>query len=190
MISFSLINNNYQDYLKKRKLFSDKLIEASNALIVKSDKYGRIMRLKEKVDFAAAEAVESKIAEINANATFYVDRMFDGHGTVINLSNFTTTKKGDERAKIGVNVFHKGVDGVGMKEFSGGEVTRACLAFQLGLSDLYSSPILMIDEGLTGLEDGLRDECMEVIRTASENKLVIVIEHGANESIFDEILEM
>jgi len=147
-------------------------------------------RLKERVDVAASEAIESTVFLINDNASGYIDNMFAEDGTKIQLSNFATTQKGEERAKVGFEVFHKGVQTNSIKDFSGGELSRACLAFQLGLSDMYNSPILMIDEGFEGLDPELKAECLEVLKSAAEDKLIIVIEHGAPESFFDEVISV
>lgn len=155
-----------------------------------STRYGDLIKIKEKVDFAAAESMDMKINEINENAKYYVDRMFEKDGTMIALTSTSKTQKGEDRAKIGLSVVHKGYELKNIKSFSQGEESRAGLAFQLGLSELYDSPILMVDEGFTGLNPELQDECIEILKNAAQNKLILVIEHGASEHLFDQVVEV
>lgn len=155
-----------------------------------STRYGDLIKIKEKVDFAAAESMEIKVNEINENAKYYIDRMFEKDGTMIALTSTSKTQKGEDRAKIGLSVIHKGYELKNIKPFSQGEQSRAGLAFQLGLSELYDSPILMVDEGFTGLNPELQDECIEILKNAAQNKLILVIEHGASEHLFDQVVEI
>jgi len=163
---------------------------AEKSVNITEEKYAAAERLKEIADFAASSAVESKILEINNSSSFFIDKMFKDDGTIIQLSNFTTTQKGDEKAKIGIDVYHKGHKPKNIKPFSGGEKSRACLCFQLGLSELYNSPILMIDEGLTGVHSDLLEECLDILKEVSKDKLILVIEHGAPDSAFDEVISI
>jgi DNA repair exonuclease SbcCD ATPase subunit len=113
--------------------------------------------------------------------------MFAEDGTVIRLNNVSTTAKGEERARLSVDAFHKGRPAKRVKDFSGGEQSRASLAFQLGLSDLYKSPILLVDEGFTGLSEEDYESCLEVLRVAASDRLVLVIEHNVPEAFFDKV---
>jgi DNA repair exonuclease SbcCD ATPase subunit len=162
----------------------------SNKLATATDRVGAAGKLKEINDFASMAAVEVILDQINQNAVEYLEKMFPNDGTQISLKNVSTTKGGDERAKISVEMFHKGQLHKKIPRISGGERSRACLAFQLAVADLYKSPILLIDEGFTGLDDIDQDECMAILRDLTPNKMVIVIEHGASESIFDEVINV
>ena len=147
-------------------------------------------RLKGLSDAAAVAAIENTIDTINANAQSLLDQMFPDDGTVITLKNSMTTQAGLENAKMSVAIHHKGSDVKRIKSLSGGEKSRACLAFQLALSEMYQSPILLVDEGFTGLDDETKAACFEVLRSVSQNKLILVVEHGAPESFFDEVIDI
>jgi len=146
--------------------------------------------LKERIYFAAAAAVDHKVSEMNKAAEIHIDKMFSEDGTSIRLSTTSITSAGDERATVSIDITHKGEKVKKISEFSTGEKSRACLAYQLGMSDLYRSPILMIDEGLTGLPEDKKEECMDALRDASENRLVIIVEHGFRDSFFDQVIEV
>lgn len=180
----------YNQYLESKKKMTEEMERSHSKLQQAHQKYAAAVRLKEVADTAANAAVISKINEINESAAPFIERMFSDDGTVIQLSNINVTQKGKENAQISVEVFHKGKEIKGINEFSGGEKSRACLAFQLGLSNLYGSPILMIDEGFTGLDSELQEECIEVLREFAEDTLVLVIEHGAPEHLFDKVIEI
>ena len=64
------------------------------------------------------------------------------------------------------------------------------LAYQLALSEMFNSPILMVDEGFTGLEESTRQTCLEMLKPISERKLVLVVEHGAPKHLFDEVINI
>jgi DNA repair exonuclease SbcCD ATPase subunit len=185
-----------QKYLAEMKEINKKAkdtYDEKKQLVKKhQDRYAAAIRLKELSDVASVSAMEMIISEINANAASHIDRLFEDDGTTIRLRNFAVTGKGEERAKFGIEILHKGkkVKKLG-GYFSGGEGSRSCLAFQLGLSDMYNMPILMVDEGFAGLHEAGKESCLEVLKdVANDGKLIIVIEHGAPESFFDEVIEI
>jgi hypothetical protein len=46
----------------------------------------------------------------------------------------------------------------------------------------------MIDEGFPGLPDTQLEECLQILREESVNKLILVIEHGAPDHMFDKVV--
>jgi len=154
-----------------------------------SKKITDLKKLREIIQLSITAAIEDKIEEINAAAAVYLDQFFD-ENTQITILPFKTNKAGDEKPKLEISVYHRGQKFNSIKELSGGERSRAVLAYQLGLSDLHDMPILMIDEGFTGLEPERRLSTMEVLKEVAERKLVLVIEHGAPEHLFDEIVNV
>ena len=147
-------------------------------------------RLKELSDFAAVSSIQHTIEVINSNSQKFLDQMFAKDGTTIKLNNTKITQKGEEKAEISIDIFHKGQEVKRLKSMSGGEKTRSCLAFQMGLSELYKLPILMIDEGFTGLEENDRRICFEILKMVSQDKLILVIEHDAPEEFFDQVYDL
>lgn len=162
------------------------LNESSLRLEKAKEKHESLLIIKSACDKASMASLEHIIDLINQNTKTYIDSMFEEDGTVISLNNSTTTQKGEDRAKISVDVYHKGKKAKSVKSLSGGEKSRATLAFQLGLSEMYNSPILLVDEGFTGIGKEAQEECIEVLRGFSTSRLVIVIEHGASEHLFDQ----
>jgi DNA repair exonuclease SbcCD ATPase subunit len=148
-------------------------------------------RLKELSDAAAIAATESIIANINEHARTYIERMFPDGGTSIRILSGFTTKTGEDRAKLSLEVIHRNKRaGSSIRVLSGGERDRAVLAFQLAMSTMYQSPILMIDEGFTGVDEENLKLCLGVLKEISNTKAVLVVEHGAPEGLFDQVVEI
>lgn len=164
----------------------EKLIEAVAAEV------GAWTRMRELSDMAATQAVEDTISDINNNAQSYISKLFPDDGTVVRILNTTKNQKGDEKAKLSLEIIHKGFEaGKNDEELSGGEQDRIALSFQLAMSDLYSSPILMVDEGFVGADvEKTLHYGLQVLKDYSTDKIVFVIQHGAPEEFFDEIVNI
>jgi DNA repair exonuclease SbcCD ATPase subunit len=195
--NFVKLNSQKNEILKEIEILDSNikdLQEKQEKLKAKSkisiDRLSAATRLKELNDFACMAAVELIIDQINTNASSYLEKFFPEDGTQILLRNVTTTGKGEERAKISVDITHKGKNPKKITSLSGGEKSRVCLAFQLAVADLYKSSLLLIDEGFTGLDDATKQDCMDVLKEAASNRLIVVIEHGASEHMFDQIINL
>ena len=197
---WKLYDANNANYLKLKKIFDDSLaiVNKNNARkaeleIEVSDTHAEMVaadRLIELTNIAATSAIEGIIEEINSNSQYYIDKFFDGDGTSIVLTNTSKTKKGEERAKIGLDIFHKGQRAKKLSNFSGGEKARVRLAFQLGLSKLFNSPFLCLDESLNGLGEDDKNICLELLKECADNRLLVVIEHGISEAAFDQVINI
>lgn len=171
---------------QQRVLEQEKLLEG------KRSEVGAWTRIRELSDIAAVQAVEDTITDINNNAQAYLSRLFPDDGTVVRLLNTSKNQKGDEKAKLSLEIIHKGFEaGKNDEDLSGGEQDRIALSFQLAMSDLYASPILMVDEGFAGADvEKTLPIGLGVLKDYSASKLVFVIQHGAPEEFFDEVLEI
>lgn len=148
------------------------------------------LRLKEISDVAALEAIAAIFQSINFNAQTYIERMFPDTGTQVLLKNKKELLSGQERAKPSIYIFHKGSVVKNFKELSGGEKGRIKLAFHLALSDLYRSPILMLDEPLIGMDEASRNLAIDCLENISQNKLVLMVEHNMQDSQATETIEI
>jgi energy-coupling factor transporter ATP-binding protein EcfA2 len=195
----------YSDYLKasqayavtkarfdeRHGVYQSRLQEAAKAGLVRevaSLRLAAAKRLKERSDEAAVLSIELVIDQINEKAKAYIDRMFPNDGTIIKIKNLTQIKSGDTRPKLSIEIYHKGKVAKKVSGISGGERSRAYLCFQMALGDIYKSPILLVDEGFAGLDMETKKECLEVLKDAAGDRLIIVIEHGAPESMFDQVI--
>ena len=163
---------------------------ALSTSVVAEEKLAAAKRLKELSDQAAVMSIELNIEKINENAKILIDRMFPDDGTSVRIKNTTETKSGDSKPKLSIEVFHKGKMAKKLSSLSGGERSRITLAFQLALGEMYKSPILLVDEGFSGLPEDQVKLCLELLKEASEDRLILAIEHGAPESLFDEVFRL
>jgi DNA repair exonuclease SbcCD ATPase subunit len=185
-------------YLSKLKLINDVSSQKDSLITKQKDMQEHIdllhaeiaaaSRLKELSDFAATASLEAVVDKINTASGQYIERMFDEDGTTVEIKNFSTTAKGEDKAKISIDITHKGKKVKRLSSLSGGEKARLRLAFQLGLSSLFNAPFLLIDEGFAGLDEENRNKCMELLKDISKDRLVLMVEHGANEGWFDEVV--
>jgi DNA repair exonuclease SbcCD ATPase subunit len=155
-----------------------------------TSKIANLKRFKDINDKAAVESVEGVLGSINAIAAEYLNRFFPNDGTSITLNNTFVTKKGDERSKMSMEAFHKGKVVKKLKSLSGGEKSRAFLSFQLALADMYKTNILMIDEGLSGADLETKEVCLVVLKELSNDRLILVIEHGVSDHFFDTVINV
>jgi DNA repair exonuclease SbcCD ATPase subunit len=151
-------------------------------------KAGACRRLLDLSKQASMMAINHLLEEINFYATTTLSGFFPSEGTSIRLRNSYETQKGEQKPKISLEIFHKGQTPKKLSSLSGGEESRVTLAFQMALSELYNSPILLVDEGFVGLPLEQKLECLEMLKPISQKKLVCVIEHGMPEHVFDQII--
>jgi len=60
---------------------------------------------------------------------------------------------------------------------SGGELTRVVLAYTLVLSEIFNTPLILLDECTASLDQELTSEVFETIREKSHGKLILIIAH-------------
>lgn len=167
---------------------SRKIQEAQNSIKVLEKTQEAQIRLIEIIKGAANKTMESLLSHINISANEFMSEFFEDTQIILN-SHYTNTQ-GKESAKLNTEIHHKGNKYNKIKELSGGERSRAILAFCLGLSSLSRSPLILIDEGLTGLDKQDKEKCLQKIKDISENKIVLFVEHDAPEHMFDQIIEV
>lgn len=167
------------------KLLSEKSAKHKAA----TERVGAVTRLKELSNFAAVRAVDGIINDINANAQVYLSKLFPDTGTSVRILNVSKNEKGEEKAKLSCEITHKGEDaGKDTGNLSGGEEDRIVLAFQLAIGDIYSTNMLMVDEGFSSTDTEVTMQLgLELLKEIADTKLVLVVQHGAPEGIFDEV---
>ena len=186
-----------QEILNEKRYLTEKLEEVEATLKHKEKHISELhsnlekcSKLKSIITKSQLMALESVVNAINVSAAHYLDNFFPDCGTSIRILPQKINQDGSVSDKIGVEIIHNGIQYKNLDEFSGGAENRAILAFQLAISDLTSSPILLLDEPLTGVHEELRDSIYQTIKNTVSNKLVIVIEHNAKENLFDTIVEI
>lgn len=158
-----------------------------DAALLAVEKYNKLLVVVNK---AALDSIEATIQEINIRAEYWLEKMFDGDLQAVIKTSKKLKSKDETVDKLHVELTYLGHTLDSQSELSGGQESRLALAFQLALSDMYNSPILLLDEALKGCDKATMENCLEAIRDISERKLVIMVEHFANDCFFDRVVEI
>ena len=71
---------------------------------------------------------------------------------------------------------------------SGGELSRVILAFGLGLNEMFNTPLLLLDECTSNLDQELTNTVFTSLKDNFGDKLIIVIAHQVVTGIFDKTI--
>lgn len=149
----------------------------------------KLKRFLELIQKAALSALEARIEEINVRAEHWLDVLFSGT-LQATIETEKEAKNGNVSHKIHLAIHENGTKVEKKEELSGGQQSRLALAFQLALSDMYRSPVLLLDESLRGCDAETSKICLEAIRQISERKLVLMVEHHIPDSQFDKVVSI
>jgi DNA repair ATPase RecN len=154
-------------------------------------KHAAALKLKELSDAAQMKSIAFTLDALNLGAKEYLDLMFQDPPISVELKPFKENKDSSVRAKLSLSVSYRGMELDNITDdVSGGENDRIILAYQLAMNSMYNSPILLLDEPFTGLNQELIDVCLDSLKVLSQNKLILVVAHGINKGMFDDVIEV
>lgn len=182
-------SKNYQEFLTTKEAL-EKLKDKEDAIL--SSLQG-IYALDKASKAAHITTLSHKLVEINKRAKIYIDQMFRNNGSIaVQLKVKTHNKSGDVAANlsIAVKINRKGNPDVDVSTISAGEKQRINLAFLLGINDLFSSNILLLDECLNNLHREIQYETIELLKEMCPEKQIIVVSHDTVEGACDNIIEL
>jgi DNA repair exonuclease SbcCD ATPase subunit len=153
-------------------------------------KYAVLDKLRLKALETETQALDSTIASINLEMAYQLERLFDTPITV----RFETTKalkNGQSKYCINLAVNYRGVMYDDINQLSGGEAGRVSLAVTLALNKTASSPILMLDESLSTLDEELVDTVVDALKEVSQSYAIpiFVVMHNCTTGGFDYVVE-
>ena len=73
---------------------------------------------------------------------------------------------------------------------SGGELSRVILAYALALGEMFNTPLMLLDECTSSLDQDLTGIVMDGIRDNFKDKLVIIIAHQTVLGMFDNVIKI
>lgn len=154
--------------------------------------YGASTMLKEVILEAESIAMLNIISSINTHTQPYLDCFFPNDPISIKLAPFKQSKKGQtltKKPQINLEIEYKGME-ADISILSGGEISRVILAFTLALGEMFNTPIMMLDECTSSLDQELTGVVMDGIRENFNGKLVIIIAHQVVTGGFDRIIKV
>jgi len=188
------LNRDIDFKIESAKSNLQNLIDQKNLVLsetkIAEDKLEGTIRLKQFSEAAQMESIASVVESINIAAKDFLDLLFPDNPIIVSLLPFKQTKDAGVRAKFSTVIKYKGCEYSDIDEISGGEYDRIVLAYQLALNQIYQSPILLLDEAFTAVEEELFLLAMDALKIIAENKLIVVVSHGAIQGLFDEVIEV
>ena len=152
-----------------------------------SDALNSAYRLRELMYQAEAISITRIIDSINEYVTRYLDIFFQDNPIKVLLSPYTYDKKQKEKSQITISVDYKGME-TDISCLSGGELQRVIIAYNLALSELFSVPMILLDECTSNLDQELTETVVKGIKYNFESKSVILIAHQVVSGIFDQVV--
>lgn len=156
---------------------------------VARNKYGAATQLKEVILEAESIAIQKVIESINCHASIYLDTFFPDNPIMVQMVPFKESKKGNVKPQVNILVEYKGSE-CDIASLSGGEQSRVILAYTLALAEIFSSPLLLIDEATASLDKDSTQIVFESIRENFPGKNVLIIAHQVVEGSFDKVIDL
>jgi DNA repair exonuclease SbcCD ATPase subunit len=129
-----------------------------------------------------AMLIDESIPFLNNRVAYYLDKITSGRYTV-SFDTMSTTKSGEFRDKISVNVLDNKTQANSRVQLSGGQTRMIDIATILTLNDLQSDAqdvsinILLFDEIFDSLDDSNIGYVSNVIRSLTKDRFVSIISH-------------
>jgi exonuclease SbcC len=180
--------NNYILEKDKYKNIKNKLKNLEEKEKLYRKKYAASLSFKENILEAESIAIQNVIESINNHAQVYLDYFFIDNPMIVKLLSFKETKK-NSKPQINLEIDYKGME-ADLTTLSGGETSRLVLAFTLALSEMFNTPMLLLDESTASLNQELATVVFDSIKENFKSKTVIVVAHQVVEGVFDKIIKL
>ena len=181
----------YHKYIEeneKYNIFRQKVIDLQDKELEDKKTYTASVLFKEKVLEAESIAIQNIINTINTHSQIYLDYFFPDNPIIIKLSTFKETGK-NIKPQINIEIDYKGNE-IDLNSLSGGELSRVILAFNLSLCEIFNSPIIMLDECTSSLDQELTGVIFDTVKENFNNKLVLIVAHQVINGMFDSVIEL
>ena len=176
----------YQDDNRAHKEWKDRVNTLTTQEQDDRSHYTASLTLKTKILEAESLAISNIVDTINLHARGYLDVFFSDHPISVQLQPFKETKK-STKPSVNVVIEYKGME-CDLNMLSGGELSRVVLAYTLALSEMFNTPLLLLDECTASLDQDLTSDVFEGIRENFGGKLVLIIAHQVVVGTFDKII--
>ena len=155
-------------------------------------KHSASLMLREKILEAESIAMTNIINTINSHAQIYLDAFFNDNPITVVLVAFkeAKTKKTVSKPQINIEINFKDMEKCDIDSLSGGELARVILAFNLALAEIFQTPMILLDESTSALDQELTTTVFESIKENFKDKMILVIAHQVTSGMFDNILKM
>jgi len=189
---------NQIDELTKQKLFVEKINEVKHLekeLDTLQIKYKQVEKdcvnyniISEGIEHSESVLLSKFIDTINHNLSIHLDAFFE-EPMHVQIKSFKEGKTNKEKPVINLEIFYKGSD-TDLTNLSGGEYDRLNLALTLTFNCISNSPILILDESLSSINQELSTEIIAHMKETISHKLVWMTQHQAVKGMFDKVFQI
>ena len=152
------------------------------------DKYAASLLFKDKILEAESIAILNIIQIINTHVHHHLEYFFPDNPINIRICAYKEGKtSGVSKPQINLEILYKGIDH-DLTMLSGGELSRVILAFTLALAEIQSSPLILLDECTSSLDQDLTTSVIEGLKENFGQKLVLLIAHQVVQGAFDKVV--
>lgn len=180
--------NRYKEQLNNYQEWQKKVTELRVQEKIDRDSYASATMLKEKILEAESIAMLNIISSINIHAQLYLDCFFTENPIIARLCPFKETKK-SKKPQINIEIEYKGME-ADTTMLSGGELSRVVLAYTLALGEMFNTPLLLLDECTSSLDQDLTSTVFNAIREHFNGKQVLIVAHQVVTGIFDNSIKL
>lgn len=149
-------------------------------------KYESMVQLQEMILECESEVFGDFINQINNHAEHYINSFFESDPMSARLIPY---KMKTNKPQINFDIHYKNMD-CDINMLSGGELARLVLAYTLALGEMFSVPLVMLDESTSSLDEETANDVFETINDSFKDKLVIVVAHQIVTGAFDKIINL
>ena len=151
-------------------------------------RYTATLKLKEKILRSESLILNNMVENINIHAQEWLDLFFPDTPLHSTLKTWKTNKKGT-KPTIDIEIQYKDRE-IDVNSLSGGEFARLTLAYTLALSDVFKSPLIMLDECTASLDEELSSTVFDSIKDKFSSKLALIIAHQVVKGDFDTVINL
>jgi DNA repair exonuclease SbcCD ATPase subunit len=185
--NINIWQSNYEIEKKYTEL-SEKLNSLIKLETEARNKYSSAIMLKDNILEAESISLLNIIDSINIHAQIYLDYFFVDNPISVRLLPFKETKK-NTKAQINIEIEYKSME-CDFNSLSGGEQARVILAFTLALAEIFNTPLLLLDECTSSLDQETTNIVFDALKEHYKGKLSLVIAHQVITGNFDKILKI
>ncbi len=155
-------------------------VEKQRNLVMQYYTYeANLVRLYKIVEELQSQAMEQTVEAINTGTNAILAMMFDEEIKVYLRTHRELKTKDVMKLQVNLQVLYKGQIYDSPKLLSGGEKNRISMALTLAMARVSGSPILLLDECMTSLDNPLRERCIQALKEHLGHKTVVNICHEA-----------
>ena len=129
------------------------------------------------------------ISSINTHAQLYIDHFFTENPISVLLRPFKEIKK-NKKPQINLQIEYKGMEINNINFLSGGEIARLILSYTLALGEIFSCPLIMLDESTSSLDQELIITVINGIKNNLNGRLALIVMHQGVKGIFDKVINL